>query len=188
MSLKKIVLAFTALVFLAGTAAKADDINFYCGTNNAGACTGTVVTEPGGNYKLAGSNVFDFDGTYTSNVPFVFSFDTFTGVANITGTGVDLGQNFSGVISNVVLQKGKVYSNLGFEVDWPTVPHDAQVTLGSPTGFDFVGIEINDKGQTLRQGKIDITPSPIPEPGSFMLLGTGLLAIVGILRRKQRVN
>lgn len=62
------------------------------------------------------------------------------------------------------------------------------LTIVDSTGPDITSITIDSVGgfQDLRQNRVgDLASQTIPEPSSFMLLGSGLAAAIGYVRRKR---
>jgi hypothetical protein len=59
--------------------------------------------------------------------------------------------------------------------------------LGGGPGYDgwFEGNGNGDSNGTFAITSYDINENPIPEPGSLLLLGTGLFAIAGLLLRRR---
>lgn len=69
----------------------------------------------------------------------------------------------------------------------PLLMGDLDVNLGADVGVGVVGIDLI--GLDIGGGKAVIdfpTPAATPEPGTLSLMGTGLLGIAGVLRRKFR--
>jgi hypothetical protein len=122
---------------------------------------------------FAGGGTFTIGGNGTNGVP---NGPIFTGsfTAPVTWTLVTLSNGFHNyeVSGNV---GGTWYT--GATVDGTTV----ESTLNVPAGFFGTSVTL-DKGDTT------IAESVVPEPGSFTLFGTGLLALagVGVVRRKLK--
>jgi hypothetical protein len=51
---------------------------------------------------------------------------------------------------------------------------------GNPTGYQLIGGPHNEAAELLTT----FTTSPTPEPESLMLLGTGALGLIGVVRRR----
>jgi hypothetical protein len=70
--------------------------------------------------------------------------------------------------------------------NWGLFQYDAQ-GFGIGGGYlTYSGAELGGTGPALYGGNVllDETPPPIPEPGTLLLLGTGLLGMAGVLRHK----
>ena len=168
--------AATMALAIGSISAKADNIDFTCSLSASAHCTGTVVTS-GANDSSTGINVFNDSGPYLASVPFVLAFNTATGAISIDGTGLDLGQDLVGHITAFTTLPGVI----SFKADWTSLPPIVQAKLGTPTGTDS-GSVIYLKG--LGAQSVDVLITPTPEPGSLLLLGSGLVGIGGFLRRK----
>ncbi|MGO9317853.1 MAG: PEP-CTERM sorting domain-containing protein [Terracidiphilus sp.] len=59
--------------------------------------------------------------------------------------------------------------------------------LGGGPGYDgwFEGNGNGDSNGTFAITSSDINENPVPEPGSFLLLGTGFISLAGLLLRRQ---
>ena len=183
------VAAAAMAVMLAGVSAKADNVDFSCSLSATEHCSGTVV-HSGSNYSSTGINVFNDSGPYSASVPFTLSFNTATDSISISGTGADAGQNLIGEITGFSASTGTTTTDLSFTADWPTLPLAVQTMLGTPTGQDsgfVIYLKNSDRG-TAQSVDVLITPGPTPEPGSLMLLGSGLVGLGGFLRRKLRAQ
>jgi hypothetical protein len=175
------------VILLAGTAAKANTIDFFCNPTAPEQCSGSVV-KSGATYTATNLHVFEDTGLYTETVPFDLSFTfnstTDTGTISIDGTGSYAGtpkQDFSGDITSGGVLVGGSSTEISLFVNWTVLPLAAQEYLGDTSGSGTAGIGL----VSLREHSTDVS-IVTPEPASFMLLGTGLLAVVGVLRRKQR--
>jgi hypothetical protein len=155
-----LVLSLTTVCFLlAGTAAKADSL--------------TITLTPA--YEGGDQSVFAFDATVTNN-------SALTAYLNADNTYVDspLGVDDSPYLYNwpLTLGAGDTYSGLLFNVD---VPNGSS---GLYTGyFQILGGHYNS-GEQYTLGTADFEVNVTPEPSSFLLLGTGLLAFGVFAGRK----
>lgn len=173
-----ILAAATVALAVGGISARADNVDFTCSLSSSAHCTGTVV-QSGSNFSSTGINVFNDSGPYLASVPFVLAFNTATDAISIDGTGIYAGQNLVGDIRAFTSLPGVV----SFTADWPTLPPLIQARLGTATGLD-AGAVIYLAGGLHSAQSVDVLITPTPEPGSLLLLGSGLAGIGGFLRRK----
>jgi len=59
-------------------------------------------------------------------------------------------------------------------------------STGLPTG-DPIIVQLNSSGFQANFDSVKVTTSPIPEPGTLSLLGTGLIGLAGLARRKLKI-
>jgi probable HAF family extracellular repeat protein len=144
--------------------------NQAVGINNSGMVVGFYVDSTGNTHGYLLNT-----GTLTS---LNFPGSTFTAAFGI---------NNSGAIVGVYVDSGGTQHGFLYNGTWNTLDVP-QGVLGSTT---INGI--NDKGQivgffTDANDNVDgFVGTPTPEPGSLLLLGGGMLAGLGVLRRRMRV-
>lgn len=176
------IMAFALVLLTAPGVLAQTNVDFFCTLGGSSACTGTVV-HSGSNVSSSGITVFNDSGPFSSTVPFTLAFDTATGVVSIDGTGIYAGMNLIGTIITSGTMGGGPTTGFSFVASWPTLPAMVQTQLGSLTGIDtgFV-IFLNSTGAPQ---SVDVVIAPTPEPASMFLMGTGLLAIGGLLRKRR---
>jgi hypothetical protein len=122
---------------------------------------------------IAGANFIEFDYSVCTSCPNAWS-DSVLSLAPTIYNGIDI--NFSGAptitsvsvdpATNMAGFNNSYFSFTGSElqVDWHLLPFDKSTIV-----------------------KLDLNGTSTPEPGSLLLLGSGLLGAVGVARRKFRL-
>jgi hypothetical protein len=181
MRIRILCLAASALMVVPTLTAHADSYTFTIST-------GSTSTTPGTTFVVSGTLTGTLDLSHPAN-PAI-------DLTSITGAGQ--GYAFTGVVP-LGADPGIAYDNLVFTD--PTATHvDALgdlVTLTSPIGTSLAHVyndgayhvdvfDPNDPGD-ITPFAIDtfsLTPSGVPEPSSWLLLGTGILAFAIASTRK----
>jgi hypothetical protein len=165
------------LPFMAQTAHADNVVDFSCGGLNS--CTGTL-TISGSTYSATGAGIGGLvegpAGSPDAGDTFNLTFDTSAGTISLTD-GTD-------TLSGSIVSSATLPDILSLNVDWTSLPTAFQTYLGATSGSGAGSvIYINTSGSDAAESA-DFDVTPTPEPSSSLLLGVGLLALCGLIRRK----
>lgn len=152
--------------------------------------TGTVTQTGANNYKTYGISVHNQNGPYgsPSAVPFTLAFDTSAGTISINGTGIYSDQHLIGTISGHTTNTSNDLTTIVLNVFWTSLPTSVQTKLGTRQDYGMVSsVYVRVNANTLDLHSVDIPlMMATPESKSILLLGSGLVAVGCVLRRRLR--
>jgi len=131
-----------------------------------------------GNGNLLASTVIDNSSIWTDPSTYHFAFNLTTPVA------LTRGQTY--VIEGVSNSDPYTWNDAGFVTYAPITILGNNWQVGSSPVFNGTGV-INDVTDGYWGPNFGWDPTPTPEPGSLLLVGTGIVGLAGVIRRKLSV-
>ncbi len=169
-----LVLGALALALLPASSAVADTFDFsFTGADFSGSGTFTATHQTGDNWLITG---------ITGQVA-GYTIDSLLAPGTYP-TGTLVGPNDNILIYPAELFGTKFFDHDGVAFDVDTPIGLVNVNLNDTFGFENAAAGPGNTVISEELTSVDVDPAPTPEPDSLFLLGTGVLGIAGVLRRR----
>ena len=171
-----LALGALAIAMLPASSALADTFDFnFAGAEFSGSGTFTATYQSGDEWLITGITGSLTDGINTAQIDSLLAPGTYP-------TGTLIGPNDNILIYPPELFGTKYFDHhgVGFEL-----VGGIDVNLNDTFGFENAAAGFNGGIQAEELTSVCVTPSPTPEPSSLLFLGTGILGVAGVMRRKM---
>ena len=173
-------------------------VDFFCNAAPSSACTGTIVQSTFSRLGLSttafsssGITLFNDNGPFSSTTPFTLSFDTatflaqtFFGEMRIAGNGVDFRALTVSTAGGGTGPYTLPTSSLSFAFSFSYQPYGSKI-IGEPGQAESGQAVMVYFPRTGAVESVDLVITPTPEPASMLLVGSGFLAMGGMLRKRR---